>query len=142
MTTTLVVPGVLVAETTAQKSVKTVRIIHIAFLGAAIAYLFLALVYSPPVGHSSPPRVVPLAMGIVSLSALGVAMFYRSRMVQPASEQLRNNPEDGIAIGRWRAGVILSLAFCESVVLLGLLLKLIGISWSVCGIFYAVGIFF
>jgi hypothetical protein len=131
----------LVPKTTAQKSLQAVRIIHIGFLGAAVAYLFLALAYFSAVRQAS-PAVVPLAMGIVSLSALGVAMFYRSRMVQPASEQLRNNPEDKIAIGRWRGGVIVSLVFCESVVLFGFLLKLIGNSWSVCGIFYAVGIFF
>jgi hypothetical protein len=131
----------LVPKTTAQKSLHAVRIIHIGFLGAAVAYLFLALAYSSAVRQAS-PAVVPLAMGLVSLSALGVAMFYRSRMVQPASEQLRNNPDDKIAIGRWRGGVIVSLVFCESVVLFGFLLKLIGNSWSVCGIFYPVGIFF
>jgi hypothetical protein len=127
--------------TAAQKTLQAMRIIHFGFLGAAVAYFFLALAYSPPVRETS-PQVLPLVMGIVSLPALGVAMFYRSRMVQPASELLRNNPEDEITIGRWRGGVILSLAFCESVVLFGLLLKLIGNPWSVCGIFYAVGIFF
>jgi hypothetical protein len=125
----------------AQKTLQAMRIIHFGFLGAAVAYLFLALAYSPPVRQTS-LQVVPLAMGIVSLSALGVAMFFRSRMVQPASELLRNNPEDKITIARWRGGVILSLVFCESVVLFGVLLKFIGNSWSVCGIFYAVGIFF
>ena len=129
------------AVVSAQKTLQAMRIIHFAFLGTAVAYLFLPLAYSPPVRQTSPP-VVPLAMGIVSLSALGVTVFYRSRMVQPASELLRNNPEDKITIGRWRGGVILSLAFCESVVLFGLALKLVGNSWSVCGIFYAVGMSF
>jgi hypothetical protein len=131
----------LVPETAAQKSLQAVRIIHLGFLGAAVAYLLLALAYSLRVTQTS-PSVVPLAMGIVSLSALGVAAFFRSRMVRPASELLRNNPEDKIAIGRWRGGVIVSLVFCESVVLFGFLLKLIGNPWSVCGIFYAVGMFF
>jgi hypothetical protein len=131
----------LVNMTTAQKSLRAVRIIHLGFLGAAVAYLFLAGAYSPSVRKTSPP-VVPLAMGIVSLSALGVAVFFRGRMVQPASELLRNNPEDKIAMGHWRGGVLISLVFCESIVLFGFLLKLIGNPWSVCGIFYAVGIFF
>jgi len=127
--------------TAAQKTLQAMRIIQFGFLGAAVAYLFLAGAYSPSVRKTSPP-VVPLAMGIVSLSALGVAVFFRGRMVRPGSELLRSNPEDKIAIGRWRGGVIVSLACCESVVLFGFLLKLIGNSWSVCGIFYAVGIFF
>jgi hypothetical protein len=131
----------LVAETTAQKSLRALRIIHIGFLGAALAYLFLPLAYFPSVGHTSPPAV-PLAMGIVSVSALGLAIFFRARAVHPASEILRNNPEDKIAVSRWRGGVIVSLACCESVVLFGLLLKLIGNSWSVCEMFYAAGISF
>ena len=131
----------LAAMTTAQKSLQQMRVLHLVFLGTGLAYLGLPLAYAPEVRQETPP-VVPLAMGIVALGVLVVASFYRSRMVQPASEIVRNNPEDKIAIGRWRGGVLLTLVFCESVVLFGLTLKFLHVSWSVCGIFYAVGIFF
>jgi hypothetical protein len=97
--------------------------------------------YFPPSRQESPP-VVPLTLGILSLFVLGAAIIYRTRTFQPAIELLRNSPEDPVAIGRWRGGVILSMVFCEYVVLFGLTLKLLGVSWNVCGIFDAVGIFF
>ncbi len=127
--------------TTAQKSLQAVRIIHLGFLGAAIAYLFLALAYAPTRSRQFPP-VFALALGILSFSVLAIAIFFRSRMVHPVSEILRNDPEDKVAVSRWRSGVILSLVFCESVVLFGVALKFIGVSWNVCGMFYAAGISF
>jgi hypothetical protein len=36
--------------------------------------------------------------------------------------------------------VILSLVFCESVILFGLALRVLGAGWNVAGVFYAVGI--
>jgi hypothetical protein len=127
--------------TIAQKALQAVRIIHLACLGTAVAYLILPLVYAPASRQEFPP-VFALALGILALSIMGAAVYFRTRTVQPASEVLRNNPEDQVAVSRWRGGVIFSLVFCESVVLLGVALRFIGVSWSVCGIFYAVGIFF
>ncbi len=66
----------------------------------------------------------------------------RSRLVQTASDVLRGNPDDRGAAARWRMGVILSLVFCETVVLLGLALRFMGESWNIRGAFYGVGIFF
>jgi F0F1-type ATP synthase membrane subunit c/vacuolar-type H+-ATPase subunit K len=131
----------LAAMTTAQKSLQQMRVLHLVFLGTGLAYLVLPLAYAPTLRQETPP-VVPLTMGIVSLAVLGVAWFYRSRMVQPASEIVRNNPEDKVAIGQWRGGVLLTLVLCETVVLFGLTLKFLKVSWIVCGIFYAVGMFF
>ena len=126
---------------TAQKTLQAVRIIHLAFVGTAVAYIIVPLAYAPALKPAFPP-VFPLALGILSLCVLGLAMFFRARRIQPASELLQNNPEDKAAISLWRGGVILSLVFCECVVLFGVTLKLLGMPWSVCGIFYAVGIFF
>ena len=85
---------------------------------------------------------VVLAFGLVALTSLGISLFFRRRIVQPAAERLSNNPEDSLAARRWRSGVLVSLVFCESVVLFGLALRFTGAGWNVCGVFYAVGIFF
>ena len=127
--------------TLAERNFRSLRIIHIAFLFAAIAYLVVPFVAAPQ-SQQSPPAVMVISIGAMAFSTLAGAFFVRARLVQPANEMLRNNPEDASAAGRWRMGVILSLVFCESVVLFGLVLRFIGASWNVCGVFYGVGIFF
>jgi len=127
--------------TIAQKSLQATRVIYVALLFAAIAYLAIPLLVAPT--HSREPSLVfVLALGVVALSTLGVAAFYRSRMVQPANEALSRNPDDDSAAARWRQGVIVSLVCCDSIVLFGLALRFVGVAWSKCSIFYAVGIFF
>jgi hypothetical protein len=73
---------------------------------------------------------------------LAGAFIAQTRLVQPASEALQNNPEDATAAAQARKGTILSLVCCESVVLFGLVLKILGVPWNICGIFFAVGVFF
>jgi F0F1-type ATP synthase membrane subunit c/vacuolar-type H+-ATPase subunit K len=127
--------------TIAQNSLRVARLIHLGLLFAAFAYLVLPLYVRPP-DLKPPDFVFVLALGVVALSAMGAGIFIRARLVQPASERLRSNPEDAEAAKRWRTGVILSLVFCETVALFGFSLRFIGGSWNVCGVFYAVGIFF
>lgn len=83
-----------------------------------------------------------VVFGVIALSTWMAGFFIRIRMVKPAEEALRSNPEDGAAAARWRMGVVLSLTFCETVLLFGFALKILGASWNVCGVFYGVGIFF
>jgi hypothetical protein len=83
-----------------------------------------------------------MAFAAISAGSIGAAFFIRMRLIQPAVVRLRENPEDGPAAGRWRAGVLFSLVLCETVVLFGLALRMMGVEWNVCGVFYAVGIFF
>ena len=127
--------------TLAQKNLRSLRIIHIAFLFAAIAYLAVPILASPHIAEP-PPVTFVIGISVVALSTLAAGVFIRSRLVQPAGEALRRDPEDAVAAGRWRTGVILSLVFCESVGLFGLALRFAGASWNVCEVFYGVGILF
>jgi F0F1-type ATP synthase membrane subunit c/vacuolar-type H+-ATPase subunit K len=127
--------------TAAQKSLQSARIFHIALLVAAIAYIVLPLAIAFDLRQNL-GSVLPLAMGFTCVAILGVAMYLRKRMISPAEEILRSNPEDKSMALKWRNGVVISLVFCECIVLYGLVLRILGNSWSVCGIFYSVGIFF
>ncbi len=127
--------------TLAQKNLQSLRIIHIAFLFAAVAYLAVPIM-APPHITEPPPAAFVIGISVVAFSTWAAGIFIRSRLVQPASEALRQNPEDAAAAGRWRTGVILSLIFSESIGLFGMTLRFMGGSWNLCGVFYAVGIFF
>jgi hypothetical protein len=123
----------------AQKALKMGKIVHAAFLLAALLYVWLP----STVLHIEPrdvPNVFVVALGFVMLTSVGLAVFFRSRDVGPASEKLRENPDDASAAAAWRRGVLLSLTFCISIVLLGLALRILGAAWNVAGVFYAVGI--
>jgi F0F1-type ATP synthase membrane subunit c/vacuolar-type H+-ATPase subunit K len=122
----------------AQTTLKVVRIIHAVLLLVAVFNIWVAAGHAHLEGQNV-PAIVPLSIGLVALSSVGIAVFFRARNVQPAAETLRNHPDDPSAVRRWRAGVIMSLAFCESIVIFGLVLRFIGVSWNVAGIFYAVG---
>lgn len=126
---------------TAQKRLKGVRIIHAVFLVAAVVYVILPLKMIR--GESqAPPATFAWAIGFTAATVLGFAVFRRLRLIQPASEALRNNPEDTAALQQWMSGTIISLVCCECVVLFGLSLRITGVPWNICGIFYAVGILF
>ncbi len=129
------------AMTAAQNVLRTARIVYLALLAAMFGYLAVPLFALQIKVQESPSFLAPV-WGLLSLSALGAAMFFRNRLMQPASETLRNNPEDKTAAAQWQRGVILSLVFCETVAVLGFALRFTGAPWNICGIFYAVGIFF
>jgi len=124
----------------AQKTLQIARIVHFALLFAAVAYIAMPLLVDPKFSHR-PEAGFILAFGVAALPPVGVAAFYRIRVVQAATEALRQNADDTAAATRWRQGVIVSLVCCESIVLFGLALRFMGGSWSVCAIFYSVGIF-
>lgn len=127
--------------TIAQKNLQSARLVHIAFVFAAAIYVAIPFLIGPTHAQSATTPII-LALGLVALSTGAAGLFLRGRMVKPAEEALRNNPEDGPAAARWRTGVVLSLTFAETVLLFGFALRMLGASWNICAIYYAVGIFF
>jgi hypothetical protein len=123
----------------AEKSLRAMRLVHIGLMFAAAAYLALPLLLAAPMTKT--PMVMTLALGAVGFSSLAGAGLLRARLVRPAAEELRANADNAGAMRRWRAGVLLSLALCETAVLFGLALRFTGAPWKVCAIFYAAGIF-
>jgi hypothetical protein len=123
----------------AHKYLQSARIIHMAFLFAAVAYLVVA-VYAAGEAKGNVPMAVAGGVGFGAFSLLVVALFFRARFVKPGAEALRNNGEDEAAAKQWRTGTIVSLVFAESIVMFGLVMRMSGASWNVSGIFYVVGI--
>ncbi len=124
----------------AQKSLQSARIIHIALLFAAIAYVVVAWYVASPAKGAVPIAAVG-GLGIGAVSLLGVAVFFRTKFVKSGAEKLRVNRDDEIGARLWRTGTIVSLVFAESIVMFGLVMRMIGASWNFSGIFYVLGIF-
>jgi hypothetical protein len=126
--------------TIVQKNLQSARLIHVAFLFAAAIYVAIPFLIAP-VANSATMTIIA-AFALIAFTTWAGGFFIRSRIVLPSAERLRENAEDDAAAARWRTGVVLSLTFCESVLLFGFALKILGASWNICAIFYGVGIFF
>lgn len=123
----------------AQKSLQSARIIYAALLFAALAYIVVAA-YASNLSTGHVPMAVVEGIGIAALSLLTVGVFFRLKFVRPGAERLRANPDDEAGARIWRTGTIVSLVFAESIVMIGLTVKLIGVSWNLSAIFYVAGI--
>lgn len=109
---------------TLENSIRFMRTFFFTILVAAAMQISLA----EKLSHQEPRDVHVIWVGFLvnGLLIAGIALFFRMRMVTAAIEALRTKPEDQSAIGRWRAGNILSCVLAESIVLFGFALRFIG----------------
>jgi hypothetical protein len=123
----------------AEIALRKARLLHAGFFLASILYVLIPLVAI----KTETKEVNPLVVGaffLIAISDLGIATFLRGKMVKSAAETLAQNSEDAGAAAKWSRGVLLSLVFCMSTILLGLVLRILGASWNVCGVFFIAGI--
>ncbi len=117
---------------------KNVKILHLAFL-LTVPLFVIELRLLHPAAHGVSNTII-FGFGAACLLDIVIASHFRGRMITPSEELLRANPEDTVALNRWRAGSIISFTYAESIVLFGFALKVLGASWNIAGIFFVVGI--
>jgi hypothetical protein len=117
---------------------RSLRILHLAFLAATGLYLAVLFQIRPQEKPLDP--VFVSALGAASFSVIGVGFFLRARMVTESASRLSANAQDTVSLNRWRVGMLISFTCAESVVLFGFVLKILGAAWNVAGIFFVVGI--
>jgi len=87
--------------------------LHAVFLLTLFLYLCL-LSMVRPVGQGVHVAFV-FALGLLALSDLGLALFFRARKVDASVEALRMHPDDPSALNQWRLGMILSFCLAEAI---------------------------
>ena len=104
---------------------RMLNFIRAAFLLAIAAYVF--------VGETIAPRTLgpanPMMFQVFALAAvvtIAVMFVLRRKTISEAMATLRTSPEDARALGRWRAGYIITYAMCEAVALYGFVLRMLG----------------
>ena len=123
---------------TLENSVRAVRILH-----AVILYSMILLI---PMGEdflhheSHDVHLIWIGFLVTSLMVVGVAFYFRLKMLQPAAEVPQTSPDDRIALSRWRFGNVLSFVLAESVVLYGFAVRFMGGTIAQSLPFYVVGI--
>lgn len=125
--------------TKAQSALKQVRILHSVFL--ITQALLILVIFQVHPEERGVAREILYIFPLVAASNILILGGIRSRQMARAFEVLRKAPEDAAALVLWRAGQILGFVSAESVSLFGLVLKFLGASWNIAGLFFAVGIF-
>ncbi len=116
-------------------SLRLLRTIQMFLRGSIVLYAVMGEFAGP-----REPRDVKQMQMILLMLGLGLVaaiVIVRQRMVRPAEDALRAQPEDAAALGRWRAGNIVTFALAEAVALYGLLLRMLGARLQDAVPFYA-----
>src|SRR5271169_750963 len=123
---------------TLENSLRSIRIFYSVVLFATILQVQVAEMLS----HPAPREIHAMWLGflVIGLMEVGVAFFFRIKMVQPAVETLQERSDDRIALGRWRAGNILCFVLANSIALFELALRFIGGTTTQAPPFYIGGI--
>ena len=108
--------------------------IRAAMLMAIVLYMFIGEKIA--VGRSPVSPVVFQAIAVISIMTVVALFALRRVMVLPAFASLQTSPNDARALGRWRAGYIVSYALCEALALYGFALRVVGFPFSQVVLFY------
>jgi hypothetical protein len=122
-----------------KQSLRNIRIIHFAFL--TLPALLFFLLTTIRVASKAEPAFLPKVLALLAVSEVGIAMSFRSRLIRPAVEKLQRSPRDAAAMEQWRRGNILSFVFATTVVLYGLVVRILGFSRNIAAWFFVAGFF-
>jgi hypothetical protein len=121
-----------------EKAFREIRLLHLGFV-ATWFLLLLVFEFISPV-KSSLPAYFPAALGLVCITDITIGFVQRTRYISAATEILRAEPQSQVGLAKWRMANILSFTFAQTVTLFGFLLKFLGWSWNIAGIFFGVGL--
>jgi hypothetical protein len=114
------------SSTTTNEAVRSVRILHMAFLAAIVGYAWLAerfFAYTRDV-----PAVFVEVFSFCAVANVIIALGFRKKRLTPAIDALKLDENDSTAIAQWRAINTLSMILAMSVSLIGLSLRALGCS--------------
>jgi len=131
------IPGSL-RPPSAEKTVRTTRLLFAAFLTTWFLFLVVLYVVKPPERAVSPTLVTALAIAAAADLAIGFTL--RKTLLDAAAATPSDDPDSGPALQKWFLGNLTGFACAEAVTLFGLALNLQGAAWKVAGPFFAAGL--
>jgi hypothetical protein len=103
---------------------RQLRLVQIAMLVSIALYVFVG---EEAAGRVAAPNTTMFyAISFVSISVVGAVFVVRRTLVFASEVQLRETPDDGALLARWRSGYICTYALCEALALFGLVLRMAG----------------
>lgn len=123
---------------TPQAAQRNLRVIHSAFLVAAVA----AVVVGEALRPSEAEAVALFKIGFAAVAILEVAflfLFLRPRWLTAARQELAGDPSSPPGLQDWLTANLISFVICESILLFGLVLRVLGGSLADVTPFYLAG---
>jgi F0F1-type ATP synthase membrane subunit c/vacuolar-type H+-ATPase subunit K len=102
---------------------RDLRVLHIVFIMSAIMIMGVGEFVPTPANPDL--KIMVFALGFVAVADLGIGFFLRRNILDPARETLHRQPDDANALTAWRSGHVLGFVFPETVVLFGLVVRLL-----------------
>ena len=116
---------------------RLLRMVQIVMLVSIALYVFVG---EEAAGRTATPNPTMLyAISFVSISLVGVIFVVRRTLVGPSEVQLREKPDDGPLLARWRSGYICTYVLCEALALFGLVLRMLGFTLAQVWPYYVGG---
>jgi hypothetical protein len=112
------------SQVSLDSSLRNARIVAALLFLSALLYILIGETVS-----TESPRDVKsflLVFGLLTLWDVSSAFAIRTRYLESATRTLRSNPEDHVALHRWKFGQIAPLAMCEAIALFGLVVRFLG----------------
>jgi hypothetical protein len=103
---------------------KSLRIVQFAMLASIVSYIVIGEVAGPaprPVNQAFSYTFSTLAVAVV-----GMIFVVRRTLVSPSAQTLAAHPDDTLTLAHWRTGYLATYALCESLPLLGFVLRFVG----------------
>ena len=118
---------------------RAVRILHLAFVVTWFLFVLVVVLVKPPVQAMQP--LLPFIFALAALGSVSLGCVLRKARIDRPLEVLRNAPDNPQALIEWRSGNLTLFVLAETVTLLGLVLKFLGATWTVAGVFFFMGLF-
>jgi len=121
-----------------ERTVAEVWTIYATFVITFFLFIVVVQLAKPPEKPVSLAVIAAFAFVAIAYVPIGISM--RKKFLDGASEKLSANPSDSKGLGLWRVGNIFSFSVAESAMLFGVVLKFLGVRWTVAGLFFAFGL--
>jgi hypothetical protein len=120
-----------------ESALRLLRLVQIAMLVSIALYVFVG---EAAASRAATPNTTMFhAISFVSISMVGAIFVVRRTLVVPSEIQLREKPDDGVLLARWRSGYICTYALCEALALFGLVLRVLGFTLAQVWPYYVGG---
>ena len=106
---------------------KIIQIIRFVLAASVVMYLFVILRLP---SSAAPNPIIHRALTVLCATLAIVIFVLRRTLVFRAEETLKRQPQDTMALARWRVGYVVIYALSLSIALYGLVLHFMGFSMS------------
>ena len=106
------------------RALKTLRVVQWSMLGSILVYAVLGEVMGP--GKRTVDPSLTYLFTTLGVATVGLIFVVRRTLVMRSAEGLAAHPEDVLSLNHWRTGYLATYVLCESLALIGLVLRFLG----------------